>query len=95
MRIGRLFVGSKQCNEPDRYVIASWEYVTGYWRWALYRSPWRSWQLKFSGSYKNGFSPHGGWRHPFGCYLCTPLLGAFSLSTQPPLPAMKRWGTRA
>lgn len=100
MRIGRLFLGIARTNEKDRVVVASWSYVTGYWRWALYRSPWRSWRVKLSGSYPypetktwlQRFSPMGRLGHPFGMYVCIPLLGVFSLSTQPPLPAMKKWG---
>lgn len=94
MKIGRLFVGSAPTNVKDQTVVASWSYVTGYWRWVVWRSPWRSWRCGFGGSYGDGrhFTPGGGrLRHPFSCNLWIPLVGAFNISTQPPLPAMKTW----
>lgn len=93
MKVGRLFIGWKPTNEKDRVVVASWSYVTGYWRWAVWRSPWLSWRFRFCGAYGPELrfwpTPKSGM---FSANLCIPLLGAFNFSTQPPMPAMKTWG---
>jgi hypothetical protein len=90
MRIGRLFIGKKPTNEAHgRAVLASWSYVTGYWRWALYRSP-AAKGLRFGPCYSMGKTYFAG--SHFAAYLNVPLIGYFNLSTQPPMPAMKTWG---
>ena len=92
MRIGRLFIGWTPTNEKDRVVVASWSYVTGYWRWAVWRSPWRSWRLKIEGGYGPKFQFRPSRKSDMlSANLHIPLIGAFTFSTQPPMPSMKTW----
>lgn len=87
MKIGKLFIGSRPTNDEGRNVIASWTHANGYWRWALYRSPWPAFKFKFGGVYgeePRRFTPYGSGLRYFGAHLCLPYVGSFSLSTQPP-----------
>lgn len=91
MKIGRLRIGKQLCSDHRSYSIASWQYVTGYWRWCLYWWPADKSDLvlKFGPSFASGTRYHGGIGH-FGCWLRLPR-GMLSFSTQPPFPEMKRW----
>lgn len=97
MRIGRLFIGAQRTSEMHsvNYSIASWTYQTGYWRWAIFWSPPKSWRAAFclprmGPSWASGtrwfISPR--WTS-IGCWLRLPLIGGLSLHTQPAFEAMK------
>ena len=80
MRLGRLRItaprGSMGC-------VASWSYVTGYWRWALYWQPKpRGFLVRRARNAMGGVYPHFGMEAltPFGCLI---------LATQPAMPSMK------
>lgn len=87
MRIGPLCLGAKRTNESKpSYVIASWTQRNGYWRWAIWWSPPTSFHEAFrivlpSPSKAMGTRWWAG-QH-FGGWCALPVLGAFSLSTQP------------
>lgn len=95
MKIGRLFVGSAKTNMKDTTVVASWSYVTGYWRWCIYRSPWEKWSISLKPGMAMGTRFWAGkpFTGNFSANLAIPFVGAFNLSTQAALPAMKSWGT--
>lgn len=84
MHIWRLFVGAKRTNSASEYILASWSYVTGYWRWVIFldRAPrdlatanWIGW---------GGL----GWRR--SAWVTLPLLGRLSIQTQSSMESMKR-----
>ena len=96
MTIGRLFIGASRTNEcRPNYVIASWSYATGYWRWALYWTPPQSLRDAIRwpriGPCKNqGTEWFGHWGiTSFSAWAQVPLIGGLSLSTQPPMASMK------
>ena len=97
MRIGRLFVGASRTNASHRceFCIASWSYATNYWRWAFYWSPPMGWREVFRlprvGPCKNmGKDWFGYWGiTSFSGWAILPLIGGFTLSTQPPMESMK------
>lgn len=82
MRIWRLFVGAMPCSDQRSYVVASWQYVTGYWRWCIWFYPNdRGWPRIAPAS-------HDWWSH-FATRIRTPF-GTFNFSTQQPMESMKR-----
>lgn len=96
MRIWRLFLGMQRTNEHmPNYVVASWAYPTGYWRWAIYWAPPQSIRAAMRwpriGPCKNqGREWFGYWGiTSFSGWADLPLIGGISLSTQPPMPSMK------
>ena len=96
MRVWRLFLGMQRTNEyRPNYVIASWAYPTGYWRWALYWTPPQSLRDAIRwprvGPCKNqGREWFGYWGiTSFSGWADLPLIGGISLSTQPPMESMK------
>lgn len=95
MKLGRLFVGKRVCNESNRFILASWSYVTGYWRWSIDYRKYENIKATFKWpiirpSYNSGemYSPSKG---RFGAYIVIPFFGCISIDTQPPLPSMKKW----
>lgn len=96
MKIGRLFIGASRTNEyRPNYVISSWAYPTGYWRWALYWTPPSNLRdaIRFPrlGPCKNqGREWFGYWGvTSFSGWLVLPLIGKIYLLTQPPMASMK------
>jgi hypothetical protein len=76
------------------YVIASWIYVTGYWRWAIYWTPPTSLRNAFRWP-RGGPGMDGGKRLSvcgnWSAWADLPIVGALSIRGQPALPAMKHW----
>lgn len=95
MRIGRLFLGLSRTNETAfrSFVIASWSYETGYWRWHVrWKTPSRFLILpRFGPSYASGTRYRVG--HHFGCWIQLPFLGSLAFVTQPRFREMERWST--
>lgn len=97
MKIGRLFVGMDRTTDSHRpiYVISSWAYVTGYWRWALYWAPVQGFRDAFRWP---SFAPNrakwfGGWGiTSFAGWIYLPVIGILRFSTQPPMESMKTLG---
>ena len=93
MNIGRLFIGASRTNDSRgrTFVVASWAYETGYWRWAIYWSAPHGWREAFRlprlGPCKEmGTKWFGYWGiTSFSGWIVLPILGEFVLSTQPPM----------
>jgi hypothetical protein len=85
MHIWRLFVGAKRTNSTGEYILASWSYVTGYWRWVIYwsRAPRDGATAKRVGFFKRANYCRQAW-------IALPMLGRLSIQTQPPMESMKR-----
>jgi len=82
MRIANLFIGAQRTNDSSpRCLIASWQHRNGYWRWALYWSPYFGWRIK------GGPGMACGTKYRIGGHISVwaliPLLGGFSFATQP------------
>ena len=98
MRIGRLFIGAVRTNHSrgPEYVVASWAYETGYWRWALFWTVANGWREafrlpRFGPCKEQGTKWFGYWGvTSFSGWLILPFAGMFALSTQPPMPSMIR-----
>lgn len=97
MRIGRLSIGLFRTSEMHctRFIIASWAYETGYWRWCLDWLPPKSWRdalclPRISPSWASGtrWFASKSWTS-IACGVRLPLVGGFALHTQPPFEAMK------
>lgn len=89
MKIGRLFIGLKWCyGAKDQAVILSWALKCGYWRWAIWWRKPQKWLCMpaFGPSKAVGTKYYVGHGH-FGAWAQLPLLGSFSISTQPPYPS--------
>lgn len=88
MKIGRLRIGKLLCSDQKTLSLASWEHVTGYWRWCLQWTPRRPGQrigFAFGPRYAMGTKywlgrGSGHW----GAWMTLPMIGGFSFSTQPP-----------
>lgn len=82
MRIGRLFIGAQRTNDRSpKYVLATWSYRGGYWRWALYWSPYFGWRICGGPGMDCGRKYRIGGH--FSAWARIPLLGGFSFATQP------------
>ena len=86
MNIWRLNIGVRRTSERTRFVLASWAYVTGYWRWhiSFRRHP------RIQEQRRIGFAGMPG---HWGAWVVLPLLGTLSIQTQPPMESMKRYPT--
>ena len=79
MKIWRLKVGPIRTNNRALFLLASWSYVTGYWRWAIY------WNRNIQPSGKRF-----GWFGRREAWVTFPRLGVLSIQRQPPMESMKR-----
>lgn len=78
MKLGRLYLGFKPTNEATTRIMASWTQPSGYWKWTLFRQPYRSWKLLYGPSFVNGtkYRPMPESSH-FGCWGLRPFIGTF------------------
>ena len=94
-KIKKLFIGIRKCNEKDRFILASWEYLSGYWIWCLdFRKPktiLSTMKLPIPRplyrTYKNNtaFIISKG---RFGAQIIIPFIGILSFKTQPIMKSM-------
>lgn len=89
MKIGKLYIGIRKTNEENNFILASWAYPRGYWRWALY--------LRRLPGFGFGYGPgmdsgkrYWVWKH-FSAWLRIPWLGVLSLAIQPPAINPELW----
>lgn len=97
MRIGRLFIGLQRTSEMHctRFVLASWSYETGYWRWCIDWKPPQSLRDAFClprirPAWASGtrWFASSRWTSIAFC-VRLPLVGVLGLHTQPAFDAMK------
>ena len=82
MKIGNLFVGAQRTNDTSpKWMIASWVHANGYWRWALFWSPYLEWKPRAGPGMAMGRRFRIGGR--LSAWACIPLLGDFHFATQP------------
>lgn len=97
MKIGRLRIGRERTNETGKYVIASWAYVTGYWRWHIRWTPPTTLRSAFRRPRCGPSMASGtmlrtgrGWNMGhWGAWADLPIVGALSISGQPRMDSMK------
>ena len=87
MQIGRLYLGFRRTNEASTRLMALWTQPSGYWKWTIFRQPYRSYKPSFGPSFVDGtkYRPMPRSSH-FGCWVCLPFLGVFMFTIQPDYP---------